>query len=141
MKHVLFKCTPIFTGLICGLFLLTACVTSGPVPEHRLEERAMARWDALLGGDLAGAYEYLSPATRSSIGSLQYQRSLLLQRVGWTGAEYVEESCEETICKVKISLGFVLRGALPGVRSFEDSQLVEESWILTGGVWYFVPAK
>ena len=128
-------------GLV-GCLLLAACATtSRDVAEQQLRERSMARWDALLSGDLAGAYEYLSPATRSSVSSLQYQRSILLQRVIWKGAEYIEENCQETTCKVKISLDFVVQGALPGVQSFADTQVVDETWLLVDGTWYFVPPQ
>ena len=101
----------------------------------------MGRWDALLSDDLAGAYEYLSPGFRSSVSSLQYQRSLLLKRVSWAGARYIESECAETICKVSISLDYALYGALPGVKSFEGTQVIEESWLLIDGHWYLIPEK
>ena len=75
------------------------------------------------------------------VSSLQYQRSVVAQQVKWTGADYIGESCEETICKVQISIDYVVYGALPGVRSFEDSQVVEESWVYADGDWYFVPPQ
>ena len=148
MKRTFTNKRVVFAGLVCGLLLLSACATStvnseaeSKDPGNFIEARVMARWDALLSGDLAGAYEYLSPATRSSIDSLQYQRSILLQKVRWTSAEYIGESCEETICKVTVSLGYMLHGALPGVRSFEDTQAVEEVWMLVDGTWYFIPPE
>jgi len=57
-------------GLSCSLLLLSACATT-EITESTLEARATERWDTLLGGDLAGAYEYLSPGYRSSVSSLQ----------------------------------------------------------------------
>ncbi len=142
MKHGFIRNDLMLAGLACSLMLLSACATTAVDTKiDSIEQRATARWEALLGGDLQAAYEYLSPATRSSINSLQYQRSVLLQKVRWTGAQYIEESCEETTCKVTISLDYVIHGALPGIRSFEDSQVVEESWVLVDGVWYFVPSR
>lgn len=126
--------------LLASLLVLASCATTGgDSSEDRLRERATARWEALLGGDLAGAYEYLSPGFRSSVSSLQYQRSLLLKRVAWKSAEYVGSECQEDACKVSILLGYAVYGALPGVKSFEDEDTIEESWIFTGGQWYFVP--
>jgi len=120
--------------------LLSACATSTSVsPESLVEARATARWEALFGGDLAGAYEYLSPGYRTSVSSLQYQRSILLKQVAWTSAEYVGASCEETICKVNFNVGFTVSGALRGVKSYKGTQMVEESWVLIDGQWYFVP--
>jgi hypothetical protein len=128
--------------VVCGLMLLSACATSTSVsPESQIEERATARWEALFSGDLADAYEYLTPGYRSSVSSLQYQRSIIIQKITWTSAKYMESNCEETTCDVKVSLGFTVYGALPGVNSFEGTQMVEETWMWIDGQWYFVPAS
>ncbi len=125
----------------CGLMLLSACATSTSVsPESLVEERATARWEALFSGDLAGAYEYLTPAYRTSVSSLQYQRSVLLKRVAWTSSKYIDSACEESLCKVKFDVSFTVSGAIPGVNSFKSTQIIEESWVLIDGQWYFVPA-
>jgi hypothetical protein len=130
------------TGLVFCLVLFSACATTGPeAPTGSISERVMARWNALLSGDLPAAYEFLSPAVRTSVSSLQYQRSVVAKQVRWTGADYIGESCEETVCKVQISIDYAVYGALPGVRSFEDTQVIEESWIYTDGDWYFVPPQ
>jgi hypothetical protein len=126
----------------CGLLLLSACATSTSVsPESQIEERANARWEALFSGDLAGAYEYLTPAYRTSVSSLAYQRSVLLKRVVWTSAKYVESACVESICKVKFEVGFTISGAIPGVKSYKGTQKIDESWVLIDGQWYFVAPK
>ena len=125
----------------CGLMLLSACATSTNVsPESLVEERATARWEAFFSGNVAGAYEYLSPAYRTSVSSLQYQRSVLLKRVAYTSAKYVESTCQETICKVKFNVGYTVSGAIPGVKSYKGTQIIEESWVLIDGQWYLVPA-
>ena len=127
--------------MVCSLILLSACATSTGVRTERLiEERATARWEAIFSGNLAGAYEYLTPAYRTSVSSLQYQRSILLKRVAWTSAKYMDSKCEETTCKVRFDVGFAVSGVLPGVKSFNGTQIIEESWVLVDGQWYFVPA-
>ncbi len=125
-------------GMVCCAICLAACV-SAVTTQQRVEERAMGRWDALLSGDLAGAYEYLSPGIRSSVSSVQYQRSILLKRVQWTGAEYVEGNCEESTCNVQILVKYSVRGGLPGVKSYDDEDIVKESWVQVDGAWYYVP--
>jgi hypothetical protein len=125
-------------GLYCSLLLLSACDTS-ETSKGTIEERATARWEALLGDDLADAYEFLSPGTRSSVSSAQYQRSILSQKVQWTGARFIESECVESSCKVRISLDFALHGVLPGVKSYEGTREIEESWVLVEGNWYLVP--
>ncbi len=130
----------VLLGFCCSLLLLSACVTTAQ-KEDSIEKRAQARWDTLLSDDLAGAYEFLSPGFRSSVTSVQYQRSLLLKRVKWTGARYIESDCIDTTCKVKISLDYIVYGAVPGVKSFKGTQSILESWVLIDGNWYLVPKK
>jgi hypothetical protein len=130
-----------YLALLCSLLLLSACATTAETKAASIEERASARWNSLLSGDLQGAYEFLSPGFRSSVSSLQYQRSILQNRVQWTAARYIESDCTETACKVKISLGYTLQGGLPGVKSFSGTQTVEESWVLIDGEWYYLPSK
>lgn len=129
-----------FSLLLIGVtaLLLSACATTMQ-PERTIEERVSARWDTILSDDLAGAYEYLSPGYRSSVSSVQYQRSLLLSRVKWNEARYIESDCTETTCKVKISLKYTVYGGVPGIKSFNGTQTIDESWVLVDGVWYLVP--
>ena len=126
--------------LCCSLLLLSACTTTMK-QEDSIEKRAMGRWDALLSEDVEAAYAFLSPGYRSSVSLTQYHRSLLLNKVRWTGARYIGSDCEETVCNVKISLDFTVYGALPGVSSFESKQTIKESWVLVKGSWYLVPKK
>lgn len=118
--------------------ILSACATTAPTPAT-IEQRATARWDALLSEDFEATYGYLSPGFRSSVSLTQYRRSLLLSKVKWTGANYIESDCEETTCNVKISLDFTVYGAIPGMLSFDSKQTISESWILVKGSWYLVP--
>jgi hypothetical protein len=121
------------------LFLfLSACEPNLSTAEL-LEQRSMARWDAVINDKLETAYEYLSPGFRSSVSLPQYQRSVLLSKVNRTAARYVKSSCEETSCNVKISLDFTVYKALPGVNSMDVTQTIEESWVLVEGSWYYVP--
>lgn len=127
--------------LVALLSGLTACATTPQEEPKGIGELAQERWDTLLSGDLGGAYEYLSPGYRSSVSSMQYQRKLLLQRIRWTGAEYIDSDCLESTCKVQISLDFSLINALPGVKRFDGTQAIEENWIKADGKWWFVPEK
>lgn len=121
--------------------LLASCASVPREAPKGVAELAQERWDTLLAGDMNAAYGYLSPGYRSSVSSMQYQRKLLLQKVRWTGAEYIDSDCSESTCKVQISLDFSLVGVLPGVRRFDGNQTIEENWIKTDGRWWFVPEK
>jgi hypothetical protein len=139
MDRIFQKSQTIVTMLCMGL-LLSACVSTGQ-SKNSIEQRAMDRWSELFNGDMIEAYEYLSPGYRSSVSLQQYMSSLLLLRVKWTGARYIESECAETSCKVKISLDFTVHGAVPGVKSFDGTQEIDESWVKVDGNWYFVPNK
>jgi len=124
----------------CLLLLLSACASTGG-SKGSIEQRATERWDFLFSDNLTAAYDYLSPGYRSSVSLKQYQRTILLQRIKWTSAKYIESECAETSCKVKISIDYTVYGALPGVKSFDGTQEIEESWVKVDGKWYFVPNK
>jgi hypothetical protein len=138
MKSVFDFRIGLFYMLSVSMLLLTACAAA-PTKEKAVEERAMARWDAYFSGDIGRAYEYQSPAYRSSVSLLQYKRVLFNNKVNWTGARFIESNCEEKSCKVKISLKYTVNGAVPGLRSFSSEQEIEETWVLTSGNWYLVP--
>lgn len=125
--------------ILCGLLLLSACATSTGPEATSVEERATERWGALLSDDLAGAYEFLSPGYRSSVTSVQYQRSILLQRVQWTDAKVRGSECSDDTCEVSVLLSYKVLGGLPGVREFDGDKHIKESWIKADGVWYLVP--
>ena len=92
-------------------------------------------------GDLAGAYGFLSPGYRSSVSSLQYQRSVLLQQLKYTDAKYIKSECEETTCNVTVLVDFTVYGAIPGVKSFDGARNIDEPWVLVDGNWYMVPGN
>ena len=127
-------------AVFCAVIFLSAC--AAPVSkESRVEQRVNERWEKLLTGDLAGAYEYLSPGYRSSVSSLQYQRSVLLKQIKWTSAKYVESNCEDVNCTATVEVGFTIHGGVPGIKSFSSTRPVEETWLLVDGIWYFVPKQ
>jgi len=61
MRFFLKSRAMIFLGLYCILLLLSACATTAQTGDT-IEKRATARWDVLLSGDLAGAYEFRNPS-------------------------------------------------------------------------------
>jgi len=138
--HIFCSRIALVAGSICTLLLLQACAGMATT-EETIEKRATERWESLFNDDLEGAYEFLSPGYRSSVSSKQYQRTLLLQKVQWKDARFIESDCAETSCKVKISLDYTVYGAVPGVSSFDGTQQIEESWVKVNGDWYFVPKK
>ena len=139
MTRVFLNVRDVVLLTLCAASLLfSACATTKPTSEV-IEQRAVARWDALLSEDVEAAYAYLSPGYRSSVSYNHYYRSFLLNQVNWTGAKYIDSVCEETTYNVKILLDFTTYGTLPGVKSLDSKQVIEESWVLVDDTWYLVP--
>jgi hypothetical protein len=108
-------------------------LTKDSPPEAKREAvaaRAKARWDALIRADLAGAYEYLSPASRAAT-PLDLYRSR--HKVGLYRAVKVDDvNCEGEACTVKLSVTYDYK-RFKGVTT-----LLTEKWIITQGQAWFV---
>jgi hypothetical protein len=121
---------------------LSGCAaTGGMTPDEAVQERAQERLERVLAEDYAGAYEYLSPAYRSSVTLAAYQRTMAVRPVRWTGGRIVQSDCSEDVCKVSISLDYAVYGAVPGVSTFQSKSKVEENWIRDDGQWFLVPSE
>ena len=131
----------VLASLAVGAVLLGGCasVAIGPSDEERVMERSQQRWDALLAGDLERVYGFLSPAQRSAIGSLAYQRSLLNSRVRWEGASVSGAECTPEVCTVTVDLDILVPSPVPGVKRYEIDQTVREQWIRADETWWYVP--
>ena len=129
--------------VLAALALAGCAATGEPAPQPAdvvpVDVRAGERWERLVEGDFAAAYEYLSPGYRSSVSSVNYQRRMLLSRVTWQDAEVIDTECQEEACKVRISLDYLLVKPVPGVDRLPRTREVEEDWILVDGEWFHVP--
>jgi hypothetical protein len=119
--------------------LLSACtsipgsITPDSPPEAKKDVvtvRALARWDALIKGDLDAAYNYLSPASRETMPLDVYKAK---HRTGMYRAVKVDSvDCEADVCTVTLSLTFDYRRA-QGI----NMPLVEK-WLISDGKAWFV---
>ncbi|MBT8058173.1 MAG: hypothetical protein KJO33_01180 [Gammaproteobacteria bacterium] len=126
-----------------SFLLLAACAAapSKPTDADPFPERAEARWEALLAGDLETAYSYLSPGYRSTVSIVDWGISQRTRKVNWTSADYVSHDCDEMRCTVIFSAGFTVQAPVPGMDQFDSKQRVEETWIKTEGEWWYLPKK
>ena len=126
-----------------GLMLLVAGLAgcAGIAPDaggqqdswQQVSERASARWNALIAGDLAKAYEYLSPGARD-VMTLDLYKSKI--RTGsWNKAIVDTVTCEKDRCEVVMLIDYRHRE----MKSIETR--LNEVWLQDGGKWWFVPAK
>jgi hypothetical protein len=123
--------------------LLSACATAPRAPTATLEERAQARWELLLAGDVGGAYAYLSPGYQTMTSRDAYVARLGRRQVQWVGAEVESTSCPEGegYCEVVVALTYQVRSTLPRVGRMETTSKVSERWIQDGGQWFHVPSS
>ena len=97
--------------------------------EDQVRDRVTKRWEALIRGDLVGAYGFFSRATRETYSLDLYRVKM---RPGmWREAKVESVKCEESVCEVVVMITVDhsrLRGMITPVT---------ERWIVQDGVaWY-----
>ena len=97
--------------------------------------RAKARWDRLIERDVAGAYEYISPASRATTPLDVYKAK---HKVGmYRSAKVDDVKCEAETCTVKLSVTYDYR--MRGVgKPITISTPLTEKWIISQGQAWFV---
>lgn len=92
-------------------------------------ERAEARWQSLIKGDLDAAYAYLSEGSKATTPLEVYKSKI---RPGlWRQAKVEKVECEAEVCKVKMQITFDHK-LMKGIQT-----PLNESWIIEkGSAWY-----
>ena len=127
--------------VLCAL-VLASCGGTTPVKADKnpVAERSQARWDMLLAGDYAGAYEYLSPGFRSGTSLTDFEMSMRLRKVRYEQIQYQSHECQESVCTVKLEANYLVGAPVPGLKEYRGSSVIEEQWINTGSEWWYLPA-
>lgn len=120
----------------CATALLTACASLQPAtPEQAVQQRAQARWQALLAGDIAKSYTYMAPSYRAVVDFERYSG-----RIGgaakWLDAEVVRVHCEsEEKCTARLKI--TAQPLMPATTKRSPiSTGVDETWLLEDGQWW-----
>ena len=122
----------------CLGLVLGACAGVGVglgSPEKAVESRARQRWDLMMKGDMAGAYEFLSPASKATVPKESY----LKRRGGgryWRSVTMQEVNCTAETCKVKMVLEYDLTPDVKGLK-----REIMETWIQDEGAWWLVEGR
>jgi hypothetical protein len=107
-------------------------VSVGSSPEQKqkvVAERAQARWDVLIKGDVTSAYQFLSSGSKAST-SLDLYKDKTKPGM-WRGAKVDKVECEAEVCKVKMLITYDAKR----MRGIETP--VDETWIIeSGSAWY-----
>jgi hypothetical protein len=118
------------------LGLLQGCagtVTKDSPIETRQEAagaRAAAKWNLILAGNPAGAYEYLSPASRKVVDRTEFVARM--QRTAFRTATVEKSDCSVEVCQVWVAVTYD-HPMMKGVRN-----TLRENWILENGTFWFV---
>jgi len=119
--------------MVAGCASISA--TSAPEEKQKVvAERAEARWQLLIKGDVPGAYEYLSAGSKAATPLAAYLGKI---KPGmWRKAKVDKVSCEAEICKVQMLIGYEMRKRGTPL-DMQVETPVAETWIIeNGSAWY-----
>jgi len=120
-------------GGCAGTGVDTGIAASQVSTETVVAQKAKARWDALIKGNLTEAYGYMSPGARAVMSLEMYQKKV---RTGlWKKAVVDSVTCDGDRCKVALEIEFQYRD----VSSVQTH--LEENWLQEDGNWWYVPKK
>jgi hypothetical protein len=120
--------------LVAAGALVSACASFKTKPEDAVTQRANARWQALVKGDMAKAYTYSVPGFRAVVDVDGFKgRTGIAGR--WHSAQVVNVTCDAPErCKAVIKLEF---SAL--IRTHAGDRItthIDETWLLEDGQWW-----
>ena len=103
--------------------------SSAEAKQKVVAEKAEARWQLLLKGDLDGAYQFLSAGSKAATPLALYKAKV---KPGlWRAAKVDKVSCEAELCKVEMLITYDYRN----VKGIETP--LPETWIIeNGSAWY-----
>jgi hypothetical protein len=105
-------------------------VDSAPEAKQKyVAERAQARWQALIKGDVDAAYAFLSPASKKATPLQTYAGSI---KPGmWRNVKVDKVDCEAELCKVQLAVTYDAK-MMKGITT-----PIWESWVIEdGSAWY-----
>ncbi len=105
-------------------------VDSAPeVKQKYVAERAQARWQALIKGDVDAAYTFLSPASKKVTPLAKYVSSI---KPGmWRDVKVDKVDCEAEVCKVQLAVTYDAKMMKGITTPFWESWVIED-----GSAWY-----
>ncbi|WP_156391490.1 hypothetical protein [Acidovorax sp. Root70] len=122
------------TATVMALVALSGCAAVAPQsPEKAVENRAAARWQALIAGDIQKAYTFTAPSYRA-VTSFERYSSGIGGAATWVNAEVVRVECATEKCTavVKIEAKPILAKPYNGTITTG----VDETWLLEDGQWW-----
>ena len=110
------------------------------VSERRaaLEQRVIAKWDALIKNDFATAYTFTSPAYRQRFSLEAFKGQFSTGRVVWRRIEVVDVDFKgDDAAMVGINIHFVYHQAQTA-GAIDMANYVQEPWVRVDGQWWYL---
>jgi hypothetical protein len=128
------------------LTALSGCATLQPEDSEKwresqrpvLIERAEARWNALIKGDIEKAYTFTTPDYRAVVSAQQY-RGKYGRVADWRVARVVNVSYDvPTVAAVSVEVTY--RVGIPGAGGelIETQKSISEKWIYKDREWWYI---
>jgi len=113
---------------------LAGCASLQTKPEDAVTQRANARWQALVKGDLEAAYNYSSPGFRAVVDLGGFKgRTGIAGR--WLDAQVARVECDlPTRCKAVVRIEYST--LIPGKSKVKMDTHIDETWLLEDGQWW-----
>jgi hypothetical protein len=121
----------LLAGLLVAVAVASCAAITPRTAEEVVKERAQARWDALVKGDVGTAYTFLSPGSRAVLSSENYATSI---RVGfWKSAVVDKVACEaqQQTCEAHVTIEYEFRAK-------RIKTPLREAWIREGTDWWYL---
>lgn len=120
----------VLVGWVAGC----AAISVNSTPEAKAKyvaERAQARWELLIKGDVDGAYQYLSAGSKATM-SLDAYKARIERGVGmWRKVSVDKVDCEAEVCNAQLEVTYDAK-QMKGIQT-----PVKEAWIIeNGSAWY-----
>ena len=100
----------------------------------QVSERVQQRWDHVKQGQTDKAYEFLSPASRSTLSPEVFRKRNAAGR-WWRSMKIEKVDCRADACQVTMAVEYDLYD-IKGLK-----RTIEETWIKDAGTWWLVAGK
>lgn len=122
--------------LAAAAIALAGCATTSQTPEQAVQQRANARWQALIKGDFDKAWTYTTPKFRSEVKQADYKERFSATNP-WISAHTRAVECQPALCLAKMQL--TLRNVVPGFAKSmpEITTYFDEAWVREEGQWWY----
>ena len=117
-------------GFLGAALLVSACASLDARPAAEVvKERSQARWSALVNGETAKTYEYLTPTARKTLKLEDYTANM---RTGFWKAVTVDKvACDSPdVCVASVTVEY-------DHKMGRNKSPLQETWIREGSNWWY----